>query len=337
MSKEQGTIRLADRILAGARMGLFTTADDIESHHEKLILRERDIKSAIGKFPVIVGDNVAELFFDSPNDKYLDLRTDYPNMMPPFNECFVEYKLPQNSTVIAKEAGIFFQSMKVETPADALNALFTNRHKLTQERLDRIQVPLLQSWEAGNYDWVMVVRASVMMANCKSTYAMMGHASFAVSPHGEYMLQHFNFDAETGALGAEETINVMHNATVLMRPALLTFSFMNCKNVKVEQQEPNAKLSKAFQKRHGRPLLRYHTLEIEPMKQVLETEGGASHNGLKKALHICRGHFATYTPDKPLFGKFTGTVWKTAHVRGNASEGIVAKDYKVKAPKGGAA
>ena len=68
------------------------------------------------------------------------------------------------------------------------------------------------------------------------------------------------------------------------------------------------------------------------MKATLQSEGGASKNGLKKALHICRGHFATYTQDAPLFGNFVGTVWKPQHVRGNAQHGAVVKDYRVLAP-----
>jgi hypothetical protein len=72
------------------------------------------------------------------------------------------------------------------------------------------------------------------------------------------------------------------------------------------------------------------------MKKVLETEGDIKHNGLKKALHLCRGHFAHYTPEKGFLGRPLSeplTIWKPAHVRGSASEGIVTKDYKVKAPK----
>ncbi len=68
------------------------------------------------------------------------------------------------------------------------------------------------------------------------------------------------------------------------------------------------------------------------MKEVLRREGGSETNGLKKALHICRGHFATYSPEHPLFGKFTGTFWKPAHVRGSQEHGIVVKDYVIKVP-----
>src|SRR3990167_3444505 len=56
-------------------------------------------------------------------------------------------------------------------------------------------------------------------------------------------------------------------------------------------------------------------------------------NGLKKALHIVRGHPVTYTKEKPLFGKYSGTFWKPAHARGSIEQGAVLKDYKVNAPQ----
>lgn len=65
------------------------------------------------------------------------------------------------------------------------------------------------------------------------------------------------------------------------------------------------------------------------MKKILNSEGKAQETGLKKALHICRGHFATYGDDAPLFGKHVGTFWKRMHIRGVAKEGMVAKDYKI--------
>ena len=79
----------------------------------------------------------------------------------------------------------------------------------------------------------------------------------------------------------------------------------------------------------------YKTLAIEPMKAVLSSEGGVTTNGLKRALHICRGHFATYTADKPLFGHFVGTVWRPMHTRGNKKHGEVKKDYRIEAPHDG--
>ncbi len=120
---------------------------------------------------------------------------------------------------------------------------------------------------------------------------------------------------------------------VVLSPCLLALSFLHCKNVKRVEQIPDAPLSRSHEKKYKRPLVRYHTLEIEPMKQVLQREGRIEETGLKRALHICRGHFATYD-EKPLFGKVRGTFWKEAHVRGSKKEGLVLKDYKVNEPAG---
>lgn len=115
-------------------------------------------------------------------------------------------------------------------------------------------------------------------------------------------------------------------------PALLALSLLHCKNVTLETTDPPAKLSKAFQRRNGRPLVRYHTLNIEPMRRVLKHEGQSEKTGLRKAMHICRGHFKDYSKHG-LFGKYKGMYWWESHVRGSADEGAVLKDYNVTTPK----
>lgn len=113
-------------------------------------------------------------------------------------------------------------------------------------------------------------------------------------------------------------------------PYNLAASFMHCKNVELNEYEPPRKLSKRYEKRHGVPLTSYYTLTIDPMKKVLKHEGGKDQGGLSKALHICRGHFKTYTEDKPLFGRLSGTYWWPQHARGTEERGTIVKDYSVK-------
>jgi hypothetical protein len=115
----------------------------------------------------------------------------------------------------------------------------------------------------------------------------------------------------------------------LLYAALLAVSFCHCKNVDQTEVAPAEKASRAFRRRHGRPLTRYRVLDIEPMKGVLATEGQAESRGLGHALHICRGHFKTFTPEAPLFGRLTGTYWWADHVRGSADLGAVDKDYRL--------
>ncbi|MGL4612296.1 MAG: hypothetical protein ACRCYY_21905 [Trueperaceae bacterium] len=110
---------------------------------------------------------------------------------------------------------------------------------------------------------------------------------------------------------------------------LLAFTFANCKNVTTQDHPVPPKVAKKRIASGKHPGVTYKTLVIDPMKEVLKTEGGIETNGLKKALHICRGHFKTYTADKPLFGKVTGTFWHPMHVRGSKEHGEVKKDYKI--------
>lgn len=119
-------------------------------------------------------------------------------------------------------------------------------------------------------------------------------------------------------------IDMLHDAA----PMFMAISLAHCKNVTTRDNVPTARIPKRGQKQKP-PKFTYKTLVIDGMTRVLDTEGGAKQNGLKKALHICRGHFATYTADRPLFGKVVGTVWKPMHTRGTKERGEVVKDYKV--------
>lgn len=111
----------------------------------------------------------------------------------------------------------------------------------------------------------------------------------------------------------------------------LGISFMHCKNVRqVEEQRDQGD---RWHRQYKTPRYTYRRLLIDPMKEVLRREGKSEEVGLQRALHICRGHFATYSEDKPLFGKRAGTFWIPDHVRGSKEAGEVQKDYTVAAPK----
>ena len=103
----------------------------------------------------------------------------------------------------------------------------------------------------------------------------------------------------------------------------------HCKNVELIDQ-PLTRQQRRRKERKNE--IYYKVLVIEPFKKQVRNEA-AQHGGseIDRALHICRGHFATYTEDKPLFGKYTGTFWKPMHVRGKRSAGMVVKDYEVHA------
>lgn len=153
--------------------------------------------------------------------------------------------------------------------------------------------------------------------------------SWIVPEHGD----RYTREMAARGVGSEQLGGFMGADTELHVP-LLAICFAHCKNVRLVDGEPTPpKLAKSFEKKHGRPPVVFKTLAIDPMREVLRREGQSEKTGLKRALHICRGHFSTYTPERPLFGKVAGQFWIPAHVRGRASEGVVSKQYAVKGPR----
>jgi hypothetical protein len=137
-------------------------------------------------------------------------------------------------------------------------------------------------------------------------------------------------------LSADDTLKaqVLGNISALLNVPLLTLSFMHCKNVVLKTIAPSPKLNRARVKRGNPPLAVYKILEIHPVKRILEREGDIQHTGLKRALHICRGHFKDYTVGKGLFGKVHGVFWWDMALRGSREAGIILKDYDVHTRKG---
>lgn len=118
----------------------------------------------------------------------------------------------------------------------------------------------------------------------------------------------------------------------MVMPMWLAISFMHCKNVALREERAPEKLRKANAKRGRQSMVKWNVLEIEPMKQVLRGEGKSESVGLRQALHICRGHFKDYR-QSGLFGKVKGIFWWDSTVRGSSKQGVVVKDYSIKAPQ----
>lgn len=114
---------------------------------------------------------------------------------------------------------------------------------------------------------------------------------------------------------------------VVNSPFVMCLGLLNCKNVKTKMVEPTSKQRKKL-KRTGSPVIRMHTLIIHPFGKRY---GSGSGTEAKLPWHMCRGHFKTFTEEKPLLGKpwGVGTWWWNPTVRGSKQRGQVHKDYLV--------
>ncbi len=125
---------------------------------------------------------------------------------------------------------------------------------------------------------------------------------------------------------------------VIADPLFQGFALAHCRNVaQVEQpaRYETRQERRAAERRGDKPPVRFYTLRIDPgaLRAKREDQSSSTPNPRSLPLHIVRGHFSHYTEDKPMFGKYAGTFWVPAHVRGSADAGLVGKDYAVKAPK----
>jgi hypothetical protein len=311
-------MRLLDRILSKATL----IADGTE---DKKSLQ--DLLMALANAQLIVIDNVADYYWEqflSRENRAVGV-DDFPCVMPPFPSIFFDFRVRQSSLLYPQfeEVGLW---MRIVEKEDALNMLGDDQKQTLFHREDATAILLC---------WLYVRRRA------SKSVAEVGHFVFPITNQGlivpaeDGQILIMSRTSDLADFGTQEQRDGVANVFVydIIYPSLLALSFMHCKNVRTTIEEPPTKLSRIHKKATGRPLLRYHVLQIDHMKAALKKTGKGGTMGLAQALHICRGYFSSYGQDGNtglLFGKFKGRFWIPDHVRGNAKRGIVLKDYEVK-------
>lgn len=108
-----------------------------------------------------------------------------------------------------------------------------------------------------------------------------------------------------------------------------TLRLMDCKNVNTKQVfEPETRQVRRARERKGGPQDSFWVLDIPGSPHYWEKSTGEP-TGIDSRLHIVRGHFRTYTEDRPHVSGWVGPMWISSHARGNAELGLVEKDYNL--------
>ena len=289
------------------------------------------VMSLLAKAQPIMMDNVAEYYFSQLNpmtqgyqikDKFFT--SDFPNVMLPFEFTYMEFRLPQSVFLSPQitEIGVLANMFSVEEGIRCYGE--ESRYILGREG----------AVYCANF-WVLVRDKQMGKIRYFGGSAVPVNAEGGIVSKEGFMpfVGNLGIDLpESKGRGKEfERKSLVVFSEAFLFPCFLGLSFMHCRNVKMVEEIPPPKLSKKHEKKGNQPLVRYHVLKIDHMKSILEREGHASTEGLKKALHICRGHFATYGKDGKgkLFGKHEGRFWIPMHMRGNPDHGVVDKTYDV--------
>jgi hypothetical protein len=274
--------------------------------------------------PVIVADNATDYYFAHEQVNW-DYVNDFPNCMPPFDSCYIESLRPP---IVCDSAGI-----------GPPNEFFPRAWGWTIDRLEAASLPARSGVPAVDQYVVPMLELPGIDSLVRCSYSMLSKfflplvATFYVPIDRAGAVLAMPQGIIDGV--DERAMEALNHLGQYLQSLMLALCFMNCKNVAVEPCEPDRRLNRERRRAGLRPFVRFRTINIEPMKSVLKSEGGIEEHGLKRALHICRGHFATYTGR--MFGRELEkpvTVWRPAHVRGSSKEGIIVSDYRVNAPKG---
>lgn len=282
------------------------------------------IHGVLAKSQLVVADNVVN-YWATFKSRGVPLASDFPCVILPFEHTFIEMRLPRECATTSSGSVL---------EASGLLLTMGPRDPMVVSKSKEMEAVAL---ECDKAKWFMEGLVFVQFRN--EVPRLMCRLFCPVDGDGRVVS-----NTKGGLSGAFESFQGLPDsqderlrhyqalAGLFLPPTLLTLSFMHCRNVQVRTEVPPAPLSKKHERKTGRPLLRYRVLQIDHMKQVLEHEGHASIEGLKRALHICRGHFATYGKDGKglLFGKHVATVWIPMHSRGSIEAGVVVKDYDVK-------
>lgn len=274
--------------------------------------------------PVVDVSNVAAYIGKHPDLYKKNAPEVIPCALPPFVLCWMEFDaahLPM-LRVWEKVGGLItsydMRNASAEEKHKALDALTVDRDR--REEIERLKWLVRGDFSSLGNDGVI---------GCLHTYAY-----FLVDAQGEILRPMLGGSRIDPAVmpDREDRRQLSRIAIEIMGVFGLATSFMTCKNVELIETQAPRYVRRQRQRERKPALTKFYTMNIEPMRRMLRTRGKSEEVGLKRAWHTCRGHFATYSPDRPLFGKVSGRFWFSEHERGSKDAGEVRKDYRVISP-----
>lgn len=293
---------VAERVIDLLASGAHFSYRDLNGGSERAPQTESDrITKRLAKScaeSVRINAQVASDLYWLGSQNFYELGTDARTLCAPYDNCWLEWSIPNVVSVDGK--------LTTTTPIDLAAFVSTERD--------------------GRHRRVVIQ----MLFKGKATEAAVGifpvSASFSVDENGLYCGDYqLSTDAGSG-LSASET----REASSIFWPAFLALELMNCRNVTIEDAgRLNVRRRSSKAKRRRAPHYRFSTIVLPGMNSRNTTPADRKTNSEAVALHRVRGHFKTFTDDRPLFGKHTGTYWWGWQVRGSQDSGVVVSDYKI--------
>lgn len=279
--------------------------------------------------PRVAVDDVFEFYFAGTDKEFWGMN-DFPFLLPPFDAVWIESRTRPTAVVSRVHGQV--DAHRLPTAVSVLVRRFTigkdRRNTISKEWAD-VQTVFVEGSEH-----VILLMAFAEYGFTRQLYV--GSRAVVVDHLGHHLPQgdDVTFVSVSDEFARESPMEarVGYLDGTLIQPAMLALSFLNVRNARTDEVQVDRSYKKR-EMRHGRATSRYYVLTIDVLRRAVDMRANESGLSIQRALHICRGHFATYGDDHPLFGKYTGKYWIPAHIRGSAGKGVVIKDYELRAVK----
>lgn len=298
-------LRMAHRILSqGVHIGCQSASVGLQTWSDS-----DELKKWIQRCPVFVLDNIAEsemLQYSHPyrfNATASEISTLYPILKSPYSEAWFEFNIPASMKEPSTQNGYLVR----QGPLD---------RRVARNPVDGIT-------------WMAITKFGTFNGQCR----IMDGFKIACEKTGKIVQFEMHSLDENGDW--EMCSACAEYRFMMLSPVLKAMCLCMCQN-KPREDDASEEFNPPVKwtSRQRLPRLRYRVLDINGIKspRSMNPEFIPRGSGIN-SLHQVRGHFATYLPERPLFGRLSGTFWIPDHIRGDVKNGVVVKDYTVSFPE----
>lgn len=256
----------------------------------------------------------SELYWTSKKD-YYTLDSDFGPMRPPFDVMWMEWSVPRRLTIKGKEydrerplpcaAAV---TSSVVGPEAFKTGDFTGTRLIGNEGGGIVAV------EVMNFLFDPDIERPVFIP-----YAQMIGLDPGTGLFNDYCV------GQTPVTPLSEEERKMVKELADNNVIWMALNLINCRNVDTKATGVVFPRS-GREKRQGRPITRYHTIVLPGMSSRSHVKHSSA-DRIQMAHHRVRGHFKTFTAERPLLGKHVGTYWWGWQARGSKEHGEIKADY----------
>ncbi len=272
----------------------------------------------------VLADEPMRWFFEESEKEYWNERDEFQNVAPPHDLLWIEFGAPQ--FIRSEEHGVMPWNPDVWQRAGVL---------LTAQPRSVMPGRLQETFPDSR--WIM--QADVFTLDSQGDSALAWTFFYGVEPGGRLDRNAFiSFPAGvakglTYTVPQEQLQELSRSFLQAVRVAMLTVYFMHAKGTTLRDQPGVSKKVRQKRERRGDagPKIKFKVLDVGlPARQSLAQAKEAG-QGSQRALrmHLRRGGFAVYKPEKPHVSGFVGSMWRSPTVVGQQEEGEIKKEYRV--------